>query len=178
MRRPHIKPLIVGIACLTALVGCNTGFQDPFQPLPIGKKVFIAPAMVNQMPLVAGTDTSRPHSALFKIESFRGTGHSQKLASIQLTDKYGYSVKRSMAEIAAANSSPNCLSGKNDVRDLMAIHSNLILLCDAALARAFQKSIRAVVITDDNKTYELTGWASTWSDLGGSESVVIYSVSI
>ncbi len=191
------KKSITRVSCLAAcavylwiLFGCNKGIDDPFYSPPVGKSVLIKARLIDQMPLTESTNT--PHLTSFFLRIGRhsdlptrggapaGLDNAEpiKILSIALIDRHKIVVSRTMNEINEASQAASCRSGKNDIRELMKLHKNLILLCDGPLNQAFANAVKLVITTDDHVAHEFTSWGINRSDMGGSESIVIHSVVI
>ena len=178
------------IALQVLSLSCNKGGEDPFNSPPVGKKVSINASLKDKMPLTEELDSPRRRSVFLRVGRLSDMpqkngvpsgvdgGLSVKVQSIALMDRNNVTVTKTTAELNLASQGSECRSSKPEIRELMNNYNNLIILCDEGLNRAFSTAVKLVVTTEDRVAHEFTSWGGNWSDIGGSESVVVYSVAI
>ena len=169
---------------------CSRGsFLDPFASSPKGQKIFLAPALVNQMPLTDSTDQSHPRLVLFRIvnQNFPPTSNQQpstasspqtRVSSIALQNKYGQSTALSWSEIITASKSDQCKSKSNDVQILTSTYHDLTVICDKDFSDKIPETKLITIKTEDGVEHTVTSWGINRSEFGGSEFLDMYTLSI
>ena len=169
------------------LVSCTGVFEDPFVSQRAGKHVFVQASLVNKMPLTESENSVKVKTHLIQFSesvdmpnfessktAIAGRRKSNVL-SLAFVDKYGGSVKRTMAE--AQGQPPGCAANQSDVQDFLRVYHNLSVICDPTLIAAMPSAKKILVTTSDLVEHEFTSWGITSSDFSGVQ-VMIYSISL
>ena len=169
------------------LVSCTLSFEDPFASQPAGKRVFVQASLINKMPLTEAESSVKAKSYLIQFSesvdlpnfdsgktAIAGQRKSNIL-SLAFVDKYGGSVKRTMAEVQGQP--PGCAANQSDVQEFLRMYPNLSVICDPTLIAAMPSAKKILVTTSNLVEHEFTSWGITYSDFSGVQ-VLIYSISL
>lgn len=183
------RTLLLGVALSLPvfLTSCNSRFNDPFAPRPIGEKFFVpanpehhSATSLHSAPLVVRatllklSKTSVKAGADISLGNLALSGRIE-LQSITFIGKQGQKQVYDSERIKTSNSTQECRSIESDIKELLTSYPDLTLVCDPKFTELFSEASSVVVKTGDNREREFTSWGTEFSD-GPGYRVVFQSL--